>query len=162
MVGRSAVRRTASQKLAGDSWFHYVWIRESMQMFWVLLVRKEARRLPVWPSELSDRLQSAWWKVESTMWIRRNDGLCCFSIFIKEAIRSIHTLCSPRSTPTCLLMLSHWEMTRDCHFWLQILDFYKWKPGAITRDCCCGIQVPCFRNSQNFHITGIQVRIKAW
>ena len=61
-----------------------------------------------------------------------------------------------------LLTLSHWEMTRDCHFWLQILDFCKWKPGAITRDCCCGIQVPCFRNSQNFHITGIQVRIQAW
>ena len=35
----------------------------------------------------------------------------------KEAIRSIHPLCSPRRTPTCLLMLRHWEMTTACHFW---------------------------------------------
>ena len=44
MVGRSAVRWTASQKLAGDSWYHLVGIQESMQMFWVLLVWKEATK----------------------------------------------------------------------------------------------------------------------
>ena len=38
---------------------------------------------------------------------------------------------------------------------------YIWQAGATTRDCCCGIQVICFRNSQNFHTIGIQVRIKA-
>ena len=49
----------------------------------------------------------------------------------KEAIRSIHPLCSSRSTQPCLLMLRHGEMTKVCHFWLQILDFYKWKPGLL-------------------------------
>ena len=27
------------------------------------------------------------------------------------------------------------------------LVFHIWQAGATTRDCCCGIQVICFRNS---------------
>ena len=33
--------------------------------------------------------------------------------FYKEAIRRIHPLCFPRSTPTCLMMLSHSPDPKD-------------------------------------------------
>ena len=103
----SFLERKGDRRTSGDSWFLYVWIWESRRMLHMPPWFIKNFRFPTQISILITQICLFWWKVESTMWIRRNDGLCCFSIFIKEAIRSIHPLCSQRSTPTCLLMLRH-------------------------------------------------------
>ena len=74
-----------------------------------------------------------WWgKVESTMWIRRNDGAMLLFDFYQRGYSQNPSLAILKELHRPgLLTLSHWEMTRDCHFWLQILDFYKWKPGLL-------------------------------
>ena len=72
------LKERVDRRTSVDSWFLFVWIWESMLMYsvWSLIICRRPR-------------QSAWWKVESSMWISRNDGLCCLSTFIKEAIRRI-------------------------------------------------------------------------
>ena len=52
-------------------------------------------------------------------------------LFIKKLF-AVSIPCAPKGAHRPgLLTLSHWEMTTACHFWLQILDFYKWKPVLL-------------------------------
>ena len=52
-------------------------------------------------------------------------------LFIKKLFAE-STPCAPQGAHRpAILMLRHGEMTTACHFWLQILDFYKWKPVLL-------------------------------
>ena len=85
-------------KESGLMWFvwslivwtiHLVWKWESRRMLHMPLIYKKFQHPP---SNLLPPFSnlSFLWIVDTSMWIRRNDGLCYFSIFIKEAICRIH------------------------------------------------------------------------